>query len=128
MKETKAEGKALKPASKSDGKAWTVIKLIWKYIYRFRSVAVSIPVAVMAIILALRNAGRLPQTVGIELLATGEFASTMSRTSAVLIPLGITGVCILLTCVSKRTLFPWLISVFSLALPLLLWVTNVYPA
>jgi hypothetical protein len=28
---------------------------------------------------------------------------------------------------SKKVLYPWLISVFSLALPLVLWLTNIFP-
>jgi hypothetical protein len=127
MKETKAAENGSKPASKFDSKGWLITKKIWKYVKMFRGVIFSIPVAVIAIIQAFRNAGRLPETVGMELLATGEFASTISRTSAVLIPLGITALCILLTCISKRTLFPWIISVFSLVLPILIWLTNVYP-
>lgn len=125
MKEIKTAAGSPKPES---GKVWAVIKKIWKYIYMFRGVIISLPVAVMGIILAFKNAGRLPETVGIELLATGEFATTISRTTAVLIPLAVTGVCILLTCVTKRTLFPWIISAFSLVLPVLIWLTNIYPA
>ena len=104
------------------------LKTIWNYIYKFRGLVICLPVIVVAIILAFQNAGRLPETVGIELLATGAFATQVSRTTAVLAPLGITGLCVVLTCFSKRTLFPWLISIFSLVLPILIWLINIYPA
>ena len=125
MKETKNAPKPEKKSQRAKGKG---LKTFWKYIYMFRGVLISIPIAVVAIILAFKNAGRLPETVGIELLATGEFATTVSRTTAVLIPMAMTGLCIVLTCISKRMLFPWLVSLFSLVLPLLIWLTNIYPA
>ena len=117
-----------KTKSKDDSKAWSVIKTICKYIYQFRGVISSIPVVVIAIILGFKNAGRLPETVGLELLATGEFGMSVSRITAVLVPMGITGLAVLMTLLSKRTLFPWLISVFTLVLPVLIWLTNIYPA
>ena len=128
MKETQKSEKNPKPETKSKGKFRRVMKSIWKYLYMFRGVIISIPVAVVAIMQALKNADHLPEEVGIELLSTGEFGMTVGRTTAVLVPLAVTGVCILMTCISKRTLFPWLISVFSIVLPLLIWFTNVYPA
>ena len=111
----------------SEGKAWRVIKGICKYIYMFRGVFISIPVVVVAIMVALKNAARLPETVGLEILSTGDYATTVTRTTAVLLPLVLTGVCVLLTILSKRTLFPWLVSVFTLVLPFLIWFTNIYP-
>ncbi len=107
---------------------WSVIKIIWSYIWKFRAVIISIPVLVYSIILAVQNSARLPDQVGINLLADGTFGMTVSRGNAVLIPVLITFGCILLTCFSKRTLFPWLISVFTLVLPILIWIVNIYPA
>ena len=52
-----------KTKSKNDSKAWSVIKTICKYIYKFRGVIISIPVVVIAIILGFKNAGRLPDSV-----------------------------------------------------------------
>lgn len=127
MKEAKATTDPAKAECKSDGKAWPVMKKICQSVYRLRGVIFSIPVVVVAIILALKNAARLPETVGIELLATGDYGTTVTRTTAVLLPLAVTGVCVLLTIFSKRTLFPWLISAFTLLLPFLIWFTNIYP-
>lgn len=128
MKETKTAKKISKTETTSESKFLRTVKTIWKYAFMFRGVFISIPVAAAAIILALKNADHLPEMVGIELLSTGEFGMTVTRTTAVLVPLAVTGGCILMTLLSKRTLFPWLVSVFSLVLPLLIWLTNIYPA
>lgn len=125
-KPTSAVGKKKAPG-KSGEKVWKVIKTICGYIYKFRAVIISLPVLVVSIIQAIQNSSRLPELVGINILATGEYGMTVSRTTAVLVPMLITLVCIVLTCCSKRTLFPWLISVFSLVLPILIWLTNIYP-
>ena len=42
-------------------------------------------------------------------------------------PLGLTLGCLALMFLSKRATFPWIISVFTLALPLLLLLSNLYP-
>lgn len=116
-----------KPAVSTEKKFGMTSREIWKVIFKYRAVILSAPVAITAIILAFVNAGRLPETVGMELLATGEYATSVSRTTAVLVPLFITAFCIMLTCLSKRTVFPWLVSAFSLVLPILIWLTNIYP-
>lgn len=100
----------------------------WRYIYLFRSVILAIPVVVSAIVLAVRNASLLPHSVGIDLQSSGEFSMMVPKTVAVMGPLAVTSVCVLLMLCSKRTLYPWLISLFSLVLPILILVTNVYPA
>ena len=74
------------------------------------------------------NMAQLPEEVGINLLANGEYEYLVSRGLAVMAPLAVTGVCILMMWMSRRTIYPWIISIFSLVLPLLIWVTNVFPA
>ena len=86
------------------------------------------PVIIGAVVLACVNLNNLPAEVGINLLANGDFGSTISRGTAVLAPLGVTGLCVALTLCSRKPLYPWLISLFSLALPVLIYVINVYPA
>lgn len=105
-----------------------VLHTIWIYIHKFRGIIASVPVALAAIWLALRNMSVLPENVGINLLANGDYSFMVVRPVAVLTPLLLTLVCIFLTACSKRTLFPWMVSVLSLLVPLLIWVTNVYPA
>lgn len=98
------------------------------FVHQYRSVLVSVPVAVAMIWLAVRNGAVLPEMVGINLLADGSFSLMVARPVAVLTPLLITLVCIFLTACSKRTLFPWMVSVLSLLIPVLIWITNIYPA
>lgn len=102
-------------------------KTVWKWIYRLRSVILAIPVAIGAIVLALQNQANLPETVGINIQATGEYAQTVSRNVAVLGPLAVTAVCLLMVFLSRKVLYPWLISLFSLVLPLLILITNIFP-
>lgn len=102
-------------------------RTFWQWIYRLRSVILSIPVAVGAIILAVYNYGNLPETVGINIQANGEYAQTVSRSVAVLGPLGVTALCLLMIFCSRKVLYPWLISLFSLVLPLLIYITNIFP-
>lgn len=107
---------------------WALVRMVAKWLYKLRSIILAIPVAVTAVFLALRNTVQLPELVGINLQATGEYAQMINRGVAVIFPLLLTGVCLLLMFVSRRIVYPWLISVFSLVLPYVLWLTNVFPA
>lgn len=100
----------------------------WRYIYLFRTVILAIPVAIGAIILAIRNASILPDNVGINLQTDGSYTMVVPKMVAIMGPLAVTALCVLLMLCSKRTLYPWLISLFSLALPIIILLTNVYPA
>ena len=99
-----------------------------KDIHRFHKILLAVPVAIAAVWLAISTAAKLPEHVGINMLETGEFAYMVTREVAVLGPLAVTALCLLLMFCSRRTVYPWLISIFSLVLPLLLLVTNIYPA
>lgn len=101
---------------------------VWKYILKFRKVFLAAPVGTMAVILALQNMVKLPPIVGLDLQISGEFNIQIVREIAALGPMAITALCLLLMFCSKRTLTPWLVSVFSLILPLLILVTNTFPA
>ena len=105
-------------------KVWFVLKLTAKWCYKLRSVVLSIPVFVCAGALAIRNARLLPDHVGINILSNGEYQWYISRSTAVLIPFLVTAVCLAMMLISKKILYPWLISVFSLVLPLVVWLTN----
>lgn len=109
-------------------KALEIIRIIFLALYRLRSVFLAIPVIFLALRLAAYNSEHLPLIVGLDLQTTGEFAKTISRQTAVTMPLFLTGGCIALMFVSKKTLYPWLISLFSLAVPVLLLITNMLPA
>lgn len=100
----------------------------WNYVMKFKKLFLCTPVAVMAVILAIRNLFSLPALVGLALEGNGEFSFEIIREVAVLGPLVVTAVCLLLVFVSKRTLTPWLVSVFSLVLPLWILLINTFPA
>ena len=113
---------------------WDVLKVIYnvivgigKWIFRLRGVLMAVPVALVALRLAAWNMVKLPEEVGINLLATGEYQYLVSRGLAVIVPLLVTAACLLMMLFSRRTIYPWIISIFSLVLPLLIWVTNVFP-
>lgn len=106
------------------GKIGNVFGQIGLWIYRLRKVFMAIPVLYASIKLALFNMENLPEQVGLNLLSTGEFSMLVERNIAVLGPISITAACLLLMFCSRRGLYPWLISIFSLALPLLILATN----
>lgn len=110
------------------GKTGQVLRVIWSYLFRLRAVFMAVPVALVAVWLAILNMARLPDSVGLLLQTSGEFSVLVPKEVAVFGPLGVTALCILLILCSKKTVFPWLISIFSLVLPVLIWFTNIYPA
>ena len=100
----------------------------WVYIFHFRKVLLSIPVVGMSIYLARLNWTQLPDQVGLSLMSNGQFAQTVAKEAAVYGPMGVTAICLALMVCSRRALYPWLISVFTLVLPLLILITNVFPS
>ena len=103
-----------------------VFRSINRWIYNLRSVILAIPVAAVALILALYSQKTLPAEVGILLQTDGSYAFMVARPVAILFPVAVTAVCLLLTLCSKKALYPWLISVLSLALPFLILLTNFF--
>ena len=104
----------------------------WKWVYKLRSLILAVPVAVAAVFLAIRNASLLPELVILDLAKSKGgnliFQSlTIGRNTAVIFPLVLTALCLLLMFCSKKVVYPWLISLFSLVLPVaLLWI-NTFP-
>ena len=99
----------------------------FRWAYKLRSVVLAIPVAGLAAILALYNFFALPNLVGFHLMPSGEYAFLVGKLLAVMGPLAVTAVCLLLMFCSKKVLYPWLISLFSLILPILILITNTFP-
>ena len=100
----------------------------WVYIFHFRKVLLCLPVVMASIYLARLNWTYLPDQVGISLMVNGQFAEMVSKSAAVYGPMGVTAVCLVLMVCSRRALYPWLISIFTLVLPFLIYLTNIYPA
>ena len=108
------------------GRIGEVIGQICRWIYRLRKLIMAIPVIYLAIRSAVANMERLPEYVGLNLQSSGEFAMMVTRGYAVFGPLCVTAFCLLLMFCSRKTLFPWIISIFTLALPYLIYLTNLY--
>ncbi|MGM9589524.1 MAG: hypothetical protein ACI3V0_05055 [Faecousia sp.] len=115
----------------SNASLWSKIKkvigILIMVVYRLRSVILAVPVVWYALKLAAYNGKHLPEQVGINLLSTGEFAMTISRELAVMGPLAVTAACLVLMMTSRKALYPWAVSIFTLILPVLLLVSNIYP-
>ncbi len=122
----------VKDSLNSTGSVYAKIKrivgILVMVIYRLRGVILGIPVIWHALKLAAYNREHLPEMVGIDLMSNGAFAMTISRELAVTGPLVVTIACLVLMLTSRKVLYPWAVSVFTLILPVVLLVSNIYPA
>ena len=109
------------------GKINHVINLIGTWLFRLRKFVMAAPVVYYALKLAAYNREHLPELVGINLQSTGEFAQYISRNMAVMGPLALTLGCLVLMFCSRKAMYSWAVSIFTLALPLLLLLSNAYP-
>ena len=105
-----------------------VINLIGMWLFRLRKFVLAAPVIYYALKIAAYNREHLPEQVGIDLQASGEFARMISRTTAVNGPLMLTFGCLAMMFLSRKAMYSWAISIFTLALPILLLLSNLYPA
>lgn len=104
-----------------------VFSVIGRVIYRLRKVVMAAPVIYYALKLASYNAEHLPEMVGLNIQSNGAYAEMISRSAAVNGPLTITAACLLLMLFSRKATYPWIISIFSLIVPIFLLITNIYP-
>lgn len=109
-------------------KTQKVIGLIVSILYHLRKVVLALPVGYYALKLAAYNGAHLPGTVGLFLQADGRFTIELARSLAVMGPLAITAGCLAMMFLSRKAMYAWAISVFSLALPVLILISNLYPA
>lgn len=112
-------------------KTWKVLCIIGRYIkktcsfiYRFRAIFLVILTLIAAFILADYCREKLPEQVGIELQSDGSFAKYITRDQAVNCCLWLTVISLVFVLLSKKTLYPWLISLFTFVVPVLILVTN----
>lgn len=105
-----------------------ILEKVIGVIFRLKKILAAIPVAGGAIYLAFYNMSKLPKVVGIDLLENGSFTYQIPMGIAVFAPLVITGLCLLLMFCSRRILTPWIVSVISLLIPVVILVTNIFPA
>ena len=114
-------------AKQTVGKINRIISTIGTWLFRLRKPVMAAPVVYYAVKLAQYNRIHLPEQVGVNLQSTGEFAQYISRDLAVMGPLALTGGCLILMFCSRKAMYSWTISIFTLALPLLLLLSNAYP-
>ena len=105
-----------------------ILEKIISWLSKFKKIIAAVPVAAGAIVLALYNMGNLPKVVGINLLENGSFTYQIPRGIAVFAPVAVTSICLLLMFCSRRILTPWFVSLVSLLLPVMILITNVFPA
>lgn len=127
MKDSGASKQNISEGTSSGNKFFEVIAVIGRVIYRLRKVFLTIPVAYYALKLAAYNMENLPEQVGINLQSNGEYAQLIAREAAVMGPLAVTAACLVLMFFSRKSVYPWIISIFTLVLPLLILFTNLYP-
>lgn len=97
-------------------------------LYHLRKVVMAIPVVFAALWIAAYNEMHLPSEVGLFLQNNGDFLRMVDRGTAVMLPFLLTVGCLVLMFFSKKAMYTWAISIFTLALPLLILVSNIYPA
>lgn len=115
-------------ADKGLKKAKSIWKKAWPWIWQARKILLAIPVVYLMLYFARLNWNVLPDSVGLHLQTTGDYARYITKEMAVYTPLGITGGCLAMMFVSRKTLYPWMICMFSMLLPLLILVTNIFPS
>lgn len=108
-------------------KAQDIIRVVGRILFRLRKVFMAIPVIYLAMKLGAYNMEHLPEMVGLNIQSNGTYAEMISRTTAVNGCLGVTYACLALMFLSRKTVYPWVISFFSLILPIFLLLTNQYP-
>ena len=107
-------------------------KVIWRWFYRVRGLILAIPVLIVALVLALQNIMKLPQSVTFSTASVNDAGLlvfqnvTITKTLAVWGPFGLTAACLALMLVSRRVVYPWLISIFTLVLPFVLYWINIF--
>ncbi len=105
-----------------------VIGVLVMVFYHLRKVVMAAPVIYGALLIADYNSKHLPVEVGLFLQNNGDFLRMVDRNTAIFWPLVLTGGCLFLMLFSRKAMYAWAISIFTLALPLLILVSNIYPA
>ena len=105
------------------GKIASFCSATGKWTYKLRAFVLAIPIVAIAVILAVSNMATLPAAVAIGLpnIVNGILVYQevlVSKILAVFIPLLVTAFCLLMMFLSKRISFPFLVSLFSLILPI----------
>ena len=108
-------------------KARIICRKAWPWIWQARKLLLAIPVVYLMLCFARLNWNVLPEQVGLNLQTSGDYAQYISKELAVYGPMGVTGGCLAMMFLSRKTVYPWMICMFSMLLPLLILLTNLYP-
>lgn len=131
--------KVNQPAAAPKNEAWEktkavfqkigrVLGIIGKVLFYMRKLFLAAPVVLLAVRFYGYAMENLPKTVGLLIQESGNYAHYLPRDTAAMGCMAVTAACLLMMFLSRKTLYPWLISLFSLVLPFLLIITNMYPA
>lgn len=124
-KQVEASNTGVKSAGE---KTAAFFKGVGTWIVRLRKLILSVPIVWLSWYFARLSENTLPEVVGLDLQTTGEYAYYITREAAVNGPLAITAVCLLMMFLSRKTLYPWLVALFSMAVPVLIMLINIFPA
>lgn len=114
-----------------------VFKVIWTIIVRLRKIILAVPVILGSLYFAKECSTVLtgPFRFHIMDLVNSFKESEMiirqveiSREMAIIGPMAVTGTCLVLMFLSRRTVYPWLISIFTLVIPLYVLYAGYFPA
>lgn len=119
-------------SEKKNSQFMDTMRSVWQWVYRLRSLVLAVPVAIAAVVLAIRNSQLLPAIVTFDTAGAkaGQLvfqSISVGRATAVVVPLILTFGCLVMMFCSKKVVYPWLISLFSLVLPLALLLINTFP-
>lgn len=122
--ESKQFGQSIGPAMR---KIAQVVGTVWEWIFKLRKLILAIPVVVAMIMLAVRNFRLLPNEIPVILPTDGLAEQMIPKDVAVYGPIAVTMLCLLLMMCSRKTLYPWVISIFSLILPIMFMLSGMLP-
>ena len=122
--EKKQFGQNIGPVMRKTAK---IMGITWDWIFKLRKLILAIPVVVGMILLAVRNYRTLPDEIPVILLTDGIAEQMIPRDVAVYGPIAVTMLCLLLMMCSRKTLYPWMISIFSLILPVMFMLSGILP-
>ena len=108
-------------------KIWDVLCRSVRGLFMRRKVIMALPVCYLLLKLREYCSENLPAQVGLILQESGEFSMLMPRDTVLDGCTLLTAGCLLMMFLSRKTLYPWLISLFSLALPLVFLLVNSFP-
>lgn len=118
------------------GKIGAFIHAVGVFLFCLRKPVMTIPVVYAALKIARVGLEYLPDRVRLELLPSeifvnlsqdGAYILEMAKEQFLYGSLALTGICLVLMWCSRKTVYPWIISIFTLILPLVVLISNIYP-